>query len=271
MVAVIAAALAVAAFATPRAVPANPSGVRMPVGNLRGWRQVFAEDFTKPAPLGSFANRCSPDKVVYTGSSGTKWVEYPNCYHDTRHVGSGGYDGRHVLSVHDGVLDYWLHAVKGKAVAANPSPLIGRRSGYQTYGRFSARMRVDSHHLRDYYIAWLLWPRDNSAWQCAESDFPEGPLAGTSVSYFAHHGCHGAQDTRRVRVDLTRWHTYTQIWKPGKRAYYIDGRLVGRSTTRVWSHPERWQLQVETLSDGRSSGHVLVDWVTVYRYVPALG
>ena len=64
--------------------------------------------------------------------------------------------------------------------------------------------------------------------------------------------------------DPTHWHVYTQTWGPGFRSYYVDGRLVGTSTNRVWSAPERWQLQVEPsgLTDG-GSGHIYVKWVWI--------
>src|SRR5271169_5401660 len=33
---------------------ADPSGQRMPTGNLPGWRQVFADNFAQSVPLGRF-------------------------------------------------------------------------------------------------------------------------------------------------------------------------------------------------------------------------
>lgn len=251
----------------------SPSGQAMPVGNLPGWRQVFAEDFTKAAPTGSWGASCTLDadsgnKIVYTGATGTQWRTYPDCYPDT--ASKRPYRSDQVLSVHDGVLDFSLHNVDGQPAGANPSPVIdaATASQYQTYGRYTARFRTDTTSLSEYHIAWLLWPPDDRDWQCAESDFPEAQLDATTVSAFAHYGCNGATDQYTHAIDFTQWHTVTQEWTPGVRKYYLDGTLIGTSTHSVSSGPERFQLQTETDGNGTHAGHLLVDWVAVYAYQP---
>jgi alpha-tubulin suppressor-like RCC1 family protein len=246
------------------------SGEPMPVGDIPGWHQVFADDFTINASLGSWATD-DAGSVVYVGDHGGKWQEYPdgwpcnpypNCYEPSK-----------VLSAHDGVLDFWLHNVKyangsvGPA-GANPSPILPSGSQYQTYGRYVARFKVvygDSRQLDQYHIAWLLWPNADSVWRSAESDFPEADLSQTTVCAFAHFGL-ALQDSFCVPIDFSRWHTYTQQWGPGYRNYYLDGKLIGMSTNLVYSERERWQLQTEAHSKegDTTSGHLLVDWVAVY-------
>jgi hypothetical protein len=254
-------------------VSTSPSGQPMPVGDLPGWRQVFAEDFTVAAPTGSWTASCATDpdpaeKIVYTGAGGTQWRTYPDCYLDTYQ--RRPYRSDQVLSVHDGVLDFHLRNVDGQPAGANPSPVVNRATGsqYQTYGRYTARFRVDTTTLSEYHIAWLLWPEDDADWQCAESDFPESALSATTVGAFAHHSCNGAQDAFGAAIDYTQWHTFTQEWVPGSRRYYLDGRLIGTSTTNVFAGPQRWQLQTETDGYGTHSGHLLVDWVAVYAHQP---
>lgn len=255
------------------AVSSSPSGQGMPVGNLPGWRQVFAEDFTVNAPTGSWGASCATDpnaanKIVYTGAGGTRWRTYPDCYLDTYQ--KRPYRSDQVLSVHDGVLDFHLRNVDGKPAGANPSPVINAStsSQYQTYGRYTARFRVDNTTLSEYHIAWLLWPEDDADWECAESDFPESALSATTVGAFAHYGCNGAQDAFSASIDYTKWHTFTQEWAPGVRRYYLDDQLIGTSTRSVFAGPQRWQLQTETDGNGTHSGHLLVDWVAVYAYQP---
>ena len=248
----------------------SPSGAAMPVGDLPGWRQVFAEDFTVAAPTGSWGASCAqdPDKIVYTGAGGTKWRTYADCYRDTEE--KRPYRSDQVLSVHDGVLDFSLRNVDGRPAGASPSPVINAatNSQYQTYGRYSARFRVDTPALSEYYIAWLLWPLDEEKWKCAESDFPEMGLADRAVNAFAHYGCAGAQDQFSASIDLTKWHTVTQEWAPGVRRYYLDGTLIGTSTRSVFNGPQRFQLQTETRGNGTHAGHLTVDWVVVYAYRP---
>jgi hypothetical protein len=249
----------------------GPSGVAMPTGDLPGWHETFSDNFTKNAPLGSWATK-SPGKVVYTGDHGGKWVVYP----DGWPCGSRAscYEPSQVLSVHDGVLDFWLHDCKaGLPCSASPSPVLpATRTPYQRYGRYVARFKLvygDGHKLDDYHIAWLLWPKDGSRWQCAESDFPENDLNTHAVGAFAHYGCAGAVDHYGASLDWTQWHTFVQEWGPGYRSYYLDGKLLGRSTNHVYHSPERWELQIDTQTDtshppDSGSGHLLVDWVVVY-------
>ena len=90
------------------------------------------DTFTKAAPLGSFAAK-SPNQVVYRGDHGLAWTEYPDGWPSTYSAGGAeGYQPSTVLSVHNGVLDFYLHSdPHGNPVGADPSPLpAGRR--YQT-------------------------------------------------------------------------------------------------------------------------------------------
>ncbi|MFZ0973764.1 MAG: glycoside hydrolase family 16 protein [Solirubrobacteraceae bacterium] len=232
------------------------------------------DTFTKAAPFGSFASK-SPNQVVYRGDHGLAWTEYPDGWPSTYSAGGAeGYQPSTVLSVHNGVLDFYLHSdPHGNPVGADPSPLpAGRR--YQTYGAWSFCEKVvpaDSHNLDDFHQAPLLWPRESNKWASAESDYPEADLNSLNFSSFSHWGGSGAQDVFDAQsvernFDPTQWHVYTQTWGPGFRSYYIDGVLVGTSTSQVWSGPERWQLQIEPsgVTDG-DSGHVYVKWVWIGR------
>jgi hypothetical protein len=256
---------------TPSPTPGtSPSGEDMPLGDLPGWHQTFADDFTKDAALGTWGTSDS-QKVVYTGDHGGNWVEYPDGWSSTYTNGKAGYQPAQVLSVHDGVLDFHLHNVNGLPSGANPSPLVTGTSQYQTYGRYATRFKVDTG-LSNYYAAWLLWPSNDSNGGCAESDFPEGSLNGT-VEGFAHNSTkcssYSTQDafSSNTRFD-SGWHTYVQEWSPGVRKYYLDGVLMGTSTTRVWSQDARWQLQTEPNGSGSADGHLTVDWVAAYAYQP---
>jgi hypothetical protein len=49
---------------------------------------------------------------------------------------------------------------------------------------------------------------------------------------------------------------------------YLDGRIIGSTTTRVPSVPMHWVLQTETslstVPSNATNGHVLIDWVSVW-------
>ena len=244
----------------------------MPNGNVvaggHTWTLEGQDDFTKNAPIGSFAS--DGNTPVYMGDHGMSWDEYGDGWTSTYSGGAPGYMPSAVQSVHDGVLDWYLHNYKGTPVAANPSPLPGGHQT-QTYGRYSLCEKLvpaDSHMLDDFYQAMLLWPQNDSDSPSAESDFPEGPLNASSFSAYAHWGGSGAQDVFDTQtINTTQWHVYTQEWGPGFRRYYIDGNLLGVSTNQVTSLPERWQLQVEPSgSDDGDTGHVYVGWVVIWSF-----
>jgi len=252
----------------------SPSGQAVPQGNLPGWRQVFAEDFTLDAPLGSWGSECDGSRIAYTGALGTQWRSYPQCYRDTYQ--SRPYRADQVLSVHDGILDFHLHKVDGQPAGANPSPLIKNGSQYQTYGRYAARFRVtNANALSDYYVAWLLWPQSEN-WNGngpgdGEIDFPEGHLNGT-VGGFHHCLFNNSQNCGWANTNgatFDSWHTYVIEWTPQAVRFLLDGQVVMNYTdqSNIPNTPMRWQLQTETNGpgDNNGSGNLELDWVAVYE------
>jgi hypothetical protein len=255
--------------------PSSAPGQTLTLGHL-GYARESMDTFTKNARLGSFAQR-KANAIVYTGDHGMRWTGYPDGWPSTYSGHAEGYQPSTVLSVHNGMLDFHLHNdAQGNPVGADPSPLP-RGHRYQTYGAWSLCERVapaDAHNLADFHQAVLLWPLNFRDWLRAESDYPEQNLNTFDFAGYSHYGGHGAQDVFDIlamtpRFDARQWHVYTQTWGPRFRSYYVDGRLVGTATHQVWSHPERWQLQIEPLgpmgpvpNDG-DSGHVYMKWVWI--------
>lgn len=238
---------------------ADSSGQPMPVGDLPGWHQVFTDNFATDVPIGSFPGS------VYS----TKWSVYPDGWSDTsRH---GRYYPSRVLSVHHGVLNYYIHTENGIHMVSAPEPkLPGASAGMgQLYGRYTVRFRADS--LYGYKTAWLLWP-DSEVWpRDGEIDFPEGDLNGT-ISAFEHYMWGKAGNDQNAFPTTTTygsWHTATTEWTKGKLTFILDGRTIGITTTRVPNTPMHWVLQTETALDGSipgatTAGNVQIDWVAIY-------
>ncbi len=257
------------------AVPSgSASSASIPVGDLPGWRQIFRDDFTVDAPLGSWGSQCDHQRIAYTGASGSQWRSYPSCFLDTYQ--KRPYRADQVLSVHDGILDFHLHKVDGVPAGANPSPLIKSGSQYQTYGRYAARFRVTgAAALSDYYVAWLTWPQSGN-WNGSgpgdgEIDFPEGHLNNTIGGF--HHclsnnsvNC-GSASTGGAT--FSAWHTFIIEWTPQAVKFILDNQTVMNFTepAQIPNTPMRWQLQTETNGPGTSeaSGHLELDWVAVYE------
>ena len=230
-----------------------PSGQRMPLYK-KGWRRVFAEDFRQPVARGAFPG------TVYA----SKWRVYPDGWKDTTKLGT--YMPSRVLSVHGGLLDYYLHSSGGQhnVAAALPRTEVG------AYGRYSVRFRAD-RRMHGYKTAWLLWP-DSKKWpEGGEIDWPEGNLDGTSFSAFMHYARHaGGQAGFNAKGRYQRWHTATTEWRPGLVGFFLDGRRIGWTRKWVPREPMHWVLQTETSTDGSipansTRGHLYVDWAVAWR------
>lgn len=247
----------------------SPSGQPVPIGDLPGWKQIFYDDFTKDAAPGSWGSECDHGRIAYTGAQGQKWKSYPKCFTDTYQ--KRPYRADSVLSVKDGVLNFYLHPVDGQPAGANPSPVINDTSQYQTYGRYTTRLKVDNPDLSEYHIAWLLWPQSGKWPDDGEEDYPESALSDTIGGFHHYAGkgaCVGCQDKAITNAMFTSWHTFTIEWRPGNIKYILDDKVVLNSNNWVPTTPMRWQLQTETKGYGSHSGNLMVDWVAAYKYDP---
>jgi hypothetical protein len=240
--------------------PPPPSGVdssgqAMPTGNIAGWTQIWADNFPYNVSLGNFP----------AGTNG-KWSAYPDGWHDTS--GNGTYNCTKVCSVHDGMLDMFIHSENGTHYVAVPYPKLSPWG--MTYGRYAVRFTADP--LPRYKTAWLLWPDSNTWPRDGEIDFPEGNLDSNICAFMHHQGATsgGDQDAFCSQTRYTGWHTAVTEWTPSSVKFYLDGALLGTSTSRIPNTPMHWVLQTETqvsstAPDNATQGHVYVDWAAVYR------
>jgi hypothetical protein len=244
-----------AAFAT--TAPSKPtsvsvpsaSGGDMPVGDLDGWTQVFAEDFTIDVALGSW-----PGPYASTWDS---YIDGP----DTAKV--GWWDATKTVSVSEGMADYYLHSEDGTPQCAAILP----RLPAQIYGRYEVRFLVEPG-LTDWASAWLLWPDDDGWPDHGEMDWPEGGLTGTMKGNMHYANPDGGQDQFDSGVAFASgWHTATTEWLPGSVTYYLDGDVIGTSTEQVSTYPMHWVLQSETSYGAKptTSGHIKIDWAVIYK------
>ncbi|MGH9279810.1 MAG: glycoside hydrolase family 16 protein, partial [Acidimicrobiales bacterium] len=88
-----------------------PSGEAMPVGDLAGWRQVFADDFGTDVAVGGF-----PAAVA------SKWSAYADGWKDTSKHGT--YQPSRVVSIVGGVMNLHLHTEGGVRMVAAPVPKL---------------------------------------------------------------------------------------------------------------------------------------------------
>lgn len=238
-----------------------------PPDSLPGWKQVFWEDFGKAdVPLGEFPGDAYRPKWSAGYRDGTP---------DTagKEGKESGYYPSKVLSVKDGVLDWYLHSEDGVSMGAAPRPRFPNkaenpeRDNSLLYGRYSVRFKADS--IKGYKLAWLLWPNSDRWPQDGELDFPEGDLS-ESIKGAVHFRSNNPADFKLFDADATfrQWHVATTEWKPGKVEFFLDGRSIGVATKNVPKTPMHLILQTESClpkcPKPGTEGHVQLDWIAVW-------
>jgi beta-glucanase (GH16 family) len=245
-----------AALAAAHADGAATRRVAMPVGNLPGWRQVFADDFTN-------------------GLDPTRWSAY---YGQPGGDPGGWWEPSHAY-VRNGVLHlptYRDPRYGNRWVSGGVSSSLGLK---QKYGKYEVRFRADAG--KGVAVVVLLWPvRDH--WP-PEIDFAENSgTDGTRDKLTAslHYDNPEDQFQRSVRGDFTRWHTLGVEWTPGLLVYTLDGATWARMpTSHVPSEPMELDIQAQAgtcgdryqpCPDATTPPRVdlAVDWVVAYRPVP---
>jgi hypothetical protein len=242
----------------------DPSGIAMPVGNIPGWRQVFTDDFTENVPLGDFPAAVS-----------NKWWDYLDGWKDTNH--NGTYEPTKVVSIHNGIMNLYLHTQNGIHMVAAPVPIIpgANKYGGMLYGRYEIRFRAlpgPGVKGQGYKTAWLLWPDSNNEDQ-GEIDFPEGNVNSYIDAFMHHTGTNPkAQDAFHTTFRYRTWHTAIIEWTANSVIFMMDGKVVGVSSDKsdIPHTSMHWVLQTETQIGGgppkdSAYSNVQIDWVTVYR------
>lgn len=223
----------------------------------------MGDNFTENIPLGEWGRAGGRWQLP-----GGDWRARPAGWHDSS--GRGTYNSPKTTSQHGGLLDVWVHSEGSTRYVATPIPLVGNTIGQ----RIALCMRADV--IPGYKIAFMLWPSLGDGNERGEINFPEGKLSGggATARAFMHYDPEPTsgrkQDAYDSQVALQGWHTYVLEWNPrsGYTAFYVDGRLIGRSTRYVPSGPMHYLMQIETYMSGQAlpapaEGHVLVDWVTI--------
>jgi beta-glucanase (GH16 family) len=221
-----------------------------PVGNLPGWTQVYAEDFTTPA-TSTQVETTYPHLAVYPDGSG-----------------DGKYQAENV-TVSGGMLQIALHNVGGQGQGGALVVKPGTSDNWgQTYGRYSARVRAD--YLPGFGAAIQLWPSDD-VWEHGETDYPEGDFSGTVYGYNHQVGANPEVNNTVINTGKPwqAWHTYTVEWTPLEMRFYLDDILVDRDGDAVASTARNWVFQAAESGTGTASttsGFLQVDWVAVWSY-----
>jgi hypothetical protein len=208
---------------------------------------VLAQGFDVAAPVGDFEREYADSWCGYAEGTSDKY-----------------FNGE-TISAHDGMMDIALNGTRGAAGSfGTPSRCWG-----QLYGRYSMRFKAVGGSGNG--MAAMLWP-SSDRWGDGEIDFPEGDFAGTFSVHQHGLGCSDCSASRTVAsgTGFSDWHVATIEWTPSGVRYYLDGSLLASIPDDTPHTEHRWTLQVGPDSLGPAMpGHLLVDWVKAYAYVPS--
>lgn len=274
------------------AATTNPSGTAMPVGNIPGWNQIIAQDFTTNVPLGGFvsANNGSGELLSTCAAYkayGTQLGVYDNGSDNT----TSYYNTSQTVSTSGSVLDIYLHVggSPAQALAAAIFPFRpGSTSNSHLYGRWSYTLRSYDATGTNWGAVALLWPTDNepiSGKPEREMDWPEGNVqavppgaAGTLRGFFHPADPKGLGLQQSVLNGpsglWTNWHVFTIEWLPNSLKFFWNGKQYG-STENPWSFTQnvpdiamKWDLQTGSADASApaptGTAHVQLDWVVAY-------
>ncbi|MGH2850062.1 MAG: glycoside hydrolase family 16 protein [Solirubrobacteraceae bacterium] len=237
-----------------------PSGQAMPLGDIPGWRQTYAEDFSGSSVPSSWD--------VYKGQPGGD----PAGWWDPSHVSVSGGELQILSSRDPAHCPSGCHALDD--LVSGGVQLSGHS---QTYGKYEIRMRADN--AKGLGLTVLLWPVSNQGPPETDmiADVGFSPRVGTGVGVVF-----GANDTdlvaKNTTADLSQWHTWGAEWTPGKVAFTLDGNVWATETNpNVSSVPMNLAIQMQAYpcsgpgsfgvcadSTTPASSNFDVDWVTQY-------
>jgi beta-glucanase (GH16 family) len=229
----------------------------MPVGNIRGWREVFSDDFS--------GTSLSWRWTSYRGVPGGD----PGGFFDPTHVSVAA--GQLVIGAYKDPADNAWDAGPTTYVSGGIS---SSPSFAQTFGKYLVRFRFDAGVGIAHAI--LLWPQSN-AWP-PEIDFSEDNGANRQTDYATlHYGSGNIQIQQKTAVDLTQWHTLGVEWTRGRLVYTLDGHNWATvANANVPSMPMVLDIQTQAWACGTSTWeqcpnattpanvNLHVDWVVAY-------
>ncbi len=227
------------------------SDVPMPRGNQAGWRQVFADDFSRR-------------------SLGSDWVSY-----DGAPIGDpGGYFSSSRVKLRDSKLTIGAWPDPQRRDMYVSGGVSNRNALSQVYGKYEIRFRMDRGTGIAY--ALLLWPTGNA--HLPEIDIAEDNGKNRDRLFTTMHSADGdAHIERNIAVDTTQWHTAGIQWSPGRITYTLDGRPWSTITdnrvpsndpmslalqSQAWHCGNSWQACPDASTPKRVN--LEIDWVVAY-------
>jgi beta-glucanase (GH16 family) len=176
----------------------------MPVGNLPGWRQTVADDFTGGSLPADFY------QSAYEG-------------HPSNDPSQGTWLPSHVV-VTNGMLELrdYQDPASNDPQADNWTGGGVMMSETQTYGMYEVRMKcTPGAGVSCIALLWgtNTWPPEIDFYEDAPTDNTREGMSATA---------HFSSATQQIQkdlsgIDMTQWHTYGVVWTPSTISYTVDG------------------------------------------------
>jgi beta-glucanase (GH16 family) len=219
------------------------------VGDLPGWRQVLADDFTE--------------------LSGASWGTYqgqpagdPGGWFDPSHVKAQGGE-LVIIGSREDTPNGRIYATGG---------MSSRMS--QVYGRYEVRFRMDKGVGIQFNL--MLWPTDDN-WPPEVNFAEDNGKQRQGYGATLHYGPPHRTINRNVAVDTTQWHTAGLEWEPGRLTYLLDGTVWATVETphsptvpmsmaiqtQAWHCGTQWAGCPNSSTPAEVNLHV--DWVVAYE------
>lgn len=229
------------------------------------WRESFSESFDTIAAEGEFLD-------LYKG----KWSAYPTHYQTTSKLGY--YDPYRISVIDTGGLRIMncrlmpgTKTASGRPSGTAAQPRFGPHGDGRTLSeKIEMRVRI-VNPVKDWHVACLGWPLDNSTWPAyGEDDFWEQQTDAT-VGAFLHVKNGGHNGERQVafetKIKPTDWVVIGRERIAGKSyKWFVNGKQVGQTVTKdVPDNYFRWVLQLEDGGTPTEACNIQFDWFTLWE------
>jgi hypothetical protein len=158
---------------------------------------------------------------------------------------------------------------RGASGPVHSAALVPLAAQNRTYGKYVETFRV-SQIAAGYKSAHLLWPSNGDQNTSSfEVDYPENEW-DTGISAYVHDG-DAPQQSFPANANWGSWHTTEIDWTPHRLAFFMDGKLIGATTSGVPDVPMDWIIQNESALNGESaapnsSAQIDIRHVAYYSY-----
>lgn len=271
----------------------EPSGQAMPTGNINGWKQTFADNFSGAVPVGAFSdcNHNTDTPQAYCnglkpyGNYFANWWAYPTGWPDTAKAGADGnpkapanspggktevggqYHPEDTVSIGDGAMHIRMFRPNSGRQENHVATLVPRPCMDQKYGRYVERFKV-VHADPGFKSAHLFY--DNGY----EIDYPESDSYSDPFSAFTHYTPPNSNNSyttsHSAGTGWTDWHTTVIEWTSSSIKFYVDGKIIGSTSSNIPNIKLSWVLQNESSILGPkfatpgNYAQLDLDWVACY-------